>query len=609
MPGIFGCCAKEGNSSLAKKMLSLLTHGEDWFEGKFLHHQFGFHGVVDAKPRLENCYASSNDKSAVVYGNIYSYKDQKLSKNKAETVLSLYKKYGLDFLKDINGSFVLSIYDGGKLIIAADKLGSKNLLYTTKSDGILYSSEIKAILADKSIETTLNHEAIAEFFTFSFPLDNKTFFEGIKLLPPASILICHQDKMLIKRYWDFKFDRRKQKDLTALIKEFEEIMEKAVEIRMADKDKIGIFLSGGLDSRLIAGFAKRIADITNKELISFTFGTKGGWQEKIASKVASELGIENRFYEIPSDSISKYAEEVVYKGDGHIRIRDAHFISLLDKVRSECEDVLVGFFCDTIFGTHLSKDILQISSKDKFVGYLFNKYKVKQIAEHIPTIFSKNFPNNLGEKIKENFVNTVMEIPFDSYGNIAHYWDLRQRGRRYILPMSNYIEWYVKAMDPFLDDKVVDFAVNIPLELKFRKKIIHIACESIFPNLSDIPLEDTGAPPHTVGVSRILPIARRFALAKAKSVVERISFGKILFEPKDYRGYEYWLKTGSKKYVYDILLQSSTLYSTPIFNQKYVDNIVHEHMKGKSNYDQLICDLINFKLINKMFFTGDTKNE
>jgi len=595
MPGVFGYYGKEKNDTLANDMASLLTHGENWFSGECLYHEFGFHGVVDFKSHKDN-YVFLDDKSLVVYGNIYSFRGKNLGDNKAETVLSLYEKYGLDFLKDINGSFVLSIYDGGKLIIAADRLGSKNLLYTTKSDGILYSSEIKAILADKSIETTLNHEAIAEFFTFSFPLDNKTFFEGIKLLPPASILICHQDKMLIKRYWDFKFDRKKQKDFTTLIKEFEKIMEKAVEIRMADKDKIGIFLSGGLDSRLIAGFAKRIADRTNKELISFTFGTKGGWQEKIASKVASELGIENRFYEIPSDSISKYAEEVVYKGDGHIRIRDAHFISLLSKVKSEVDTVLVGFFCSELFGEMLSANVSGVSTKAELVEYLFSKYEVKQTAGHIPEIFQRSSLINL-KRVKENFIKTVNGIPFDSYDEIADYWELRQRDRRYILPLSNYISCYLDVRLPYLDNEVIDFAVNLPLELRFGKSFIHKALKHIFPDLANIPLEKSGVPPDTTGLPLILFKMKRLADARLKTLIERISFGKVLIKPPDYKGYEYWLRTGSKKYVEGALLQEPN----EIFNREYIRKIVEEHMKGKKNHDQIICDVLNINLLMDKF--------
>jgi asparagine synthase (glutamine-hydrolysing) len=204
-----------------------------------------------------------------------------------------------------------------KVIIANDRYGSKNLFYVINSDRILYSSEIKAILEDISIIPKLNHESVVELFTFSFMLGNKTLFNGIELFPPASILIydLKKNKIQIVGYWDFKFDHDKEpKNLETYLTEFNLLMEKVVERRMADKDKIGIFLSGGVDSRLMAGFAQRVAERTGKELISFTFGTKGGWQGKIAMQVADKLGIENGFYEIPADMIANYAEEVVLKG-------------------------------------------------------------------------------------------------------------------------------------------------------------------------------------------------------------------------------------------------------------------------------------------------------
>ena len=595
MPGIFGYYGKAKKDALANDMTSLLTHGENWFSGECLYHEFGFHGVVDFKSHKDN-YVFLDDKSLVVYGNIYSFRGKNLGDNKAEIVLSLYEKYGLNFLKDINGSFVLSIYDGGKFIIATDRLGSKNLFYTTKSDDFLYSSEIKAILANKSIETTLNHEAIVEFFTFSFPLDNKTFFEEIKLLPPASILICHQDKMLIKRYWDFKFDRKKQKDFTTLIKEFEKIKERAVEIRMADKDKIGIFLSGGLDSRLIAGFAKGIADRTNKELISFTFGSKGGWQEKIACQAADKLGIKNIFYEITSDSIAKYAEEVVYKGDGHIRIRDAHFVSLLKKVRRYVDTVLVGFFGSELFGEMLSKDILGVSTKAGLIDYLFNKYEVEQVAEHIPKIFSESF-QNLKEKVKGNFIETINSIPFDSYDEVADYWEIRQRDRRYIIPLSNYISWYLDVRLPYLDNEVVNFAVNLPLELRFEKKFIHKALKQIFPDLASIAWEKSGVPPDTTGLPLMISKIKRLADMQLKAMIAKLSLGKFLIRSQDYRAYDYLLRTGSKKYVEDILLQNTS----EIFNREYIRKIVEKHMKGKKNHDQIICDVLNINLLMDKF--------
>jgi hypothetical protein len=114
-----------------------------------------------------------------------------------------------------------------------------------------------------------------------------------------------------------------------------------------------------------------------------------------------------------------------------MRIRDAHFISLLDKVRSESKDVLVGFFCDTIFGTHLHENILQISSKNELVRYLINEYEVKSIADHIPAIFSEYFRNNLDKthiphfkfiKILFHEFPTAMNLPNEvCYTNLHSY--------------------------------------------------------------------------------------------------------------------------------------------------------------------------------------------
>lgn len=606
MPGIFGgvnSTTNKPSEDLATNMSSRLEHGEDWFGARWLLYSLGFHGVTDFKSRLVKDIAASQTKNAVIYGDIYSWGDLKISnEHQVETILSLYEKQGLDFLKHLNGSFVISIYDGekDKVMIVNDRYGSKNLFYTINKDGLLYSSEIKAILAEPSIKPKLNPKAVTEFFIFSYVLGNKTLFEGIELLPPASILLydCKEHKVQIDTYLDFELNRDKEpKSLETYLKEFESLMEKAMERRMADKDKLGIFLSGGLDSRLMTGFAKRVADKRGKELVTFTFGTKGGWQEKIAKQVAEKLDIDNRFYEIPPDFIANYAEEVVYKGDGHIRIRDAHFVSVLSKVRSEVDTILVGFFCSELFGEVLSADILQVSTKDELVDYLFNKYRIKQTAKHVPEIFSLDLRSDLEEAARTHFIETVEEIPFESYDEIADCWELRQRDRRYIIPLSNYMNWYLDTRVPYLDNEVAAFAVNLPAELRFEKRFIHKALKHIFPNLAKIPWEKSGVVPDTTGLPLMLSKSRRFASMQFRSLIERISLGKILFKPVDYRGYDYWLRTGSRKYVEDTLINGTSEY----FDRQYIRKIVEEHMRAKKSHDQIICDVLDIYLVENIF--------
>ena len=605
MPGVFGVLTEAGSGSaqdLSIEMAVRLEHGVDWFETKHLRHQFGFCGVVDFKSRLERSHASLNGKNILIYGDIYSSGDSRLTSEKqAEIALSLYEKGGLDFLKQLNGSFIILIYDGqrGEFIIATDRYGSRNLFYSTSKRGLLYSSEIKAILVEKSIKPQLNPEAVAEFFTFSYLLGEKTFFQGVELLSPASILICDfkENKIHIESYWDFEFRRAEsQKSLKNYLEEFYPLMEMAVERRTWNKSKIGIFLSGGLDSRLIAGFAKRVADREAKTLISFTYGTKGDWQGKIASQVADKLGIKNIFYEIPSDSIAKYAEEIVYKGDGHIRIRDVNTMSLLDKVRETGVDVvLVGAFADTAFGAHLHKDMLQLSSRDELAYFLFRRHRIKQVAQHSTTILSQSLQINQEEIARKNFAHTIEQITFTNYGEIAHYWDLRQRAIRYILPLLSQLNWYLNVSDPFLDNSMIEFAMNLPYELKFEKRFIHKALRYLFPHIANIPHEKSGAPPDT----KILLFYRVTAFAKKqlKESLQKASFGRVLFAPKDSRGYDYWLRTCSRKYVENTLLRANQR----IFDQANIGKILKEHMTCQRNHDQLICDILNLELLLRKF--------
>ena len=604
MPGIYGYYGKLEKELLARKISELLSHNENWFEGKTIYHNYGFHGFVDFKSNIETSTFSLNGINIVVYGNIYSYKERKLESSKAEILFSLYKNHKTDFLKDLNGSFILSIYDNDTIIIASDRLGSKNLFYTINSNSILYSSEIKAILADRSIISELNLKAIIDFFTYSFILGNKTFFIGIELLPPASILIKKKESLRIVKYWDLNLreNRHNKLDFINLLKRFNLVMKRAVDIRMADKDIIGIFLSGGLDSRLIAGFAQKNANKTNKELISYTFGTKNGLQERIAKKVSKNLKIKNKFYEIPSSSLAKYAEEVVYKGDGHIRIRDAHFISFLREIRTEVDTILVGLFGSELFGEMLSNKLSKISSKIELTTYLFNQYKNNNTADHISNLFMFNFPLISEIEIIKNFSHTLKEIPSNNYNEIADWWEIRQRDRRYIIPISNYMNWYIDTRLPFLDNEIVNFALSLPLALRINKRFIQKAIRYDFPNLSSIPWEKTGLPIKSKNLFIKLNLVKRDLLRIIKKLIEKISLGNIYIRNSDYRSYDYFLRTSSRNYLTKILLHT---LNNPILNQKYIKEIVEEHMKMRKNHEMILCDILNTELMHSNFFCNE----
>jgi len=605
LPGLYGHLSKNGVQSSEKKanaFLNLLRHDNSFFSGKCFCNKYGYQGVVDEEHDLQHDWIVSNEKIIMVYGDVYSYKNSGFVCEKAKTVLSLYESGQTEFLKNLSGSYLISIYDMEKkdFILANDRFGSKNIFYcVSDGDFLQYSSEMKTILGDTNAKPKLDREAIVEFLTFSHMFDNKTFFQDIKLLPPGSAIIYNLETstIQIKRYWDFEFTHdRAARTTESYLVEFDSLIKKAIKKRIVNRNKIGVFLSGGLDSRLLLGYTKRIADAQGKTVVSFTFGTRNGWQESIAKKIAEDLGVENRFYEIPSDCIAKSAEEIVFKGDGHIRIRDSHFVSLLREIRNSVDTFLVGFFAGTAFGAHIPPSIGLVSNKNELVNLLYATNEVRRVSQHISKLFLDDFFKEDLKKKAANFLRIkVNEMPEKSWEEFAHYWDLKQRGVRYQLLLSSYLGWYIHSSDVYLDNELVDFAWSLPIDLKIGKRFLRYALVHFLPNLARIPDENTGALPNDSRLMVRFSLGKRLLKNLMYNAIEKLSLGRILFVPKDYRAYDYWLRTGSRKYVEKVLMKDSQ----DIFNQAYVDKILKEHMACKQNNDQIICDILNLKLLLK----------
>jgi len=153
-----------------------------------------------------------------------------------------------------------------------------------------------------------------------------------------------------------------------------------------------------------------------------------------------------------------------------------------------------------------------------------------------------------------------------------------------------------------LDNDLVEFfAFRLPFYLRLNERFLQKALDYCFPSLSDIPWEHTGVPPNSHPLKVFVGKAMRFAKDKIGMTVERLSKGGVILAPCDYRGYDKWLRTGSKAYALEILLDPRTL-RRGFFRQCYIQKILEEHINYKENHDQLICDLINLELLNRIFF-------
>lgn len=603
MPGIFGYAGRENLNlkELGQNMASSMKH-EDWYITDFIHDNVCVLGTVTLGDYRGTQFAQTEDKSTSVAmcGEINNKNElnglnNNTSYSDAEFVLYLYKKKGLNFVKYLSGLFAIAVYEKNedRLLIITDRYGSHPIFYSmNKPDVLAFASEAKVVLKALSPPLQLNKAAVADFFTFSFLLGNKTFFDGIELVPPATIMIYEgEDKNpRMQQYWDFEFKSRQCENVDIYLEEFKRLMKKAVERCVKDKEKIGIMLSGGIDSRIMTAFACQ----TGVEVITYTAGIKGCLDGRIARQVAHELGVENKFFEIPSDIVRNYAEDIIYRSDGMIGIRDCSFMSMLKEIRKEVDVVLVGGGADTVFG-YFPKGLLESMDKNEVMEHLLTIETTLLPIQRHQYAFTEDFFKNIKGVVTADFEQTFSGVNFNSELDMAEYWKHRQRGRRLVLnTWFRYKGWDIQVRDPFWDNDFLAF--RLPAELLYDKKFLQKALNYCFPSLSNIPYEKTGVPPDSSALRVFLKSAERHAKKKLKQ------FSGINLMPSNYVDYENWLRTKlNKKFVKDILLSDRAL-KRGIFKEDFIKKVVDAHMNGRENNEQLIYALMSFELMNRTFF-------
>jgi len=213
--------------------------------------------------------SDESGRSWIVYnGEIYNYKtlrDGLLTRghtlrtnSDTETIVHLYEEKGADAVHDLNGMFAFAIWDEGegRLLLARDRLGIKPLYYREAEGRVAFASEIKGILADPAVHRSLDRRALADYLAFQNVFGDKTFFEGVKVLPAGHVLTARDGRVEVREYWDLPFpgDLRDEADAVA---RFRSLLDESVEMQLMSDVPLGSHLSGGLDSSGIVMRASR----------------------------------------------------------------------------------------------------------------------------------------------------------------------------------------------------------------------------------------------------------------------------------------------------------------------------------------------------------------
>jgi asparagine synthase (glutamine-hydrolysing) len=291
MCGITGIVnfSSEIDGNLLKGMTEVLKHRGPDDEGYFIAEGVGFGhrrlSIIDLKTGHQPIHNEDESIWIVYNGEIYNFNDlrENLEKNghkfytqsDTEVIVHAYEEWGEDCVRRFNGMFAFAIWDRNKkqVFLARDRFGIKPLYYYFNDTKLLFGSEIKAILQDKTVKRIPDDEIIYEYLIYDLNDHREaTFLKGIKKLMPAHYMIVDKTGIIIKRYWDLKIneelDATDNKDKTHT-KDFYELLEDSIRLRLISEVPVGTCLSGGLDSASIVCLINRLllSEIEAREVI------------------------------------------------------------------------------------------------------------------------------------------------------------------------------------------------------------------------------------------------------------------------------------------------------------------------------------------------------
>lgn len=210
-----------------------------------------------------------------------------------EVIVHLYEEEGEACVRRFDGMFAFALWDErrARLLLARDRFGVKPLFYARTGDRLAWASEIKALLAVPEVTRALDPEALDTYLALYYIPTPRTIYRDIRSLPPAHYLTASTDGVHLRRYWTPRFDGCRLAG-RALDEAIRERIRAAVASTLEAEVPLGVFLSGGLDSTMIAACAAR----ERPGLASFSLGFEGdpSYDERgLARLVAERYGTDH----------------------------------------------------------------------------------------------------------------------------------------------------------------------------------------------------------------------------------------------------------------------------------------------------------------------------
>ncbi|AOM80162.1 asparagine synthase (glutamine-hydrolyzing) [Pedobacter steynii] len=415
-----------------------------------------------------------------------------------EVIIHLYEEEGIHFLNKLNGQFAFALYDKRRkqMFCVRDQLGIIPLFYTLVENTFIFGSEIKAILEHPQVKRQVDTVGLDQVFTFAGLISPRTMFKGIKSLENGHYLVIDDHQQITDvEYWDLIYPMGDMpmngKPEQAYVDELETIFEESINLRLRADVPSGLYVSGGLDSSMIALKVSKMFPGVAKEAFSIDFTESlhsESVYQKIVAKESNAVLNQKIFY---FEDISKRLRHSVYHSECPIKeTYNTASLCLSEAVRAKgIKVILSGEGADEFFAG--------------YVGYRFDKMREMNLIQNSSSHEEKILRNRLWgdsdffyernflefDEFKKGIYSDHLASSFDEFNCLNNFVINAERikGRNNINKRA-YIDYKIRLVDhlvsdhgdrmamansvevryPFLDKKLIEFSAQLPADLKLN---------------------------------------------------------------------------------------------------------------------------------------------
>lgn len=553
----------------------------------------------------------------VFNGEIYNYQELRdfllrrghifKTQSDTEVIVHLYEEMGPQCLEKLRGMFAFAIWDGRdrSLFLARDRVGIKPLYYSLSETGLVFGSEIKAILADPSVSREIDSEIVDRFLTFLYLPGEETMLKHVRKLSPGTYLIAKNGRAEIREYWDLKFTKPSAApSVEAAEQALIELLAETVDLHMIADVPVGVLLSGGVDSTGVLSF---VSERTKKPTSTYTVGFSDPLvpdERPFARLAAERFGSQHHEITISADDFSSFLPQYVWHMEEPVCEPPAIAMYFVSKLARQFVKVLLsGEGGDEAFAGYSNyRNIVWLERLKRLVtpfrglaadvvGAVCGALNMPRIGQYVPLIRAQ-FPGYYFSRTSSSFRGSMNGLGSLYAGEFE-----RSLDRERVLEPVRELLARVKG-ESVLDQMLyIDTKTWLPddLLIKADKMTMANSLELRVPLLDHRVLEFAAALPAN---HKLRGFTTKYLLKKvlSKRVPREILNRKKAGFPVPY---ERWLRENLRDHTRDVLLDRETI-ARGYFGRPAIEKLLEANRENGS-YPKEVFSLLTLELWHRAF--------